>query len=356
MNFEVKSLMRIANKKEGICALKFSIKESLTKNILQCSIKAQIYYAPIMDRSREKGNGQKGNKVHVHRPSLLKPTGIFLTLLLSFNLPVVACPDYKSEILSRFPAPLTEASGLVRGSGDFWWSHNDSGDGPFLYAVDPKGKLLGKVEVQGAKNIDWEELTAGPCLGASFKDRCLYIGDIGDNSSWRDDDVIYVVREPSPKSQKVDLLQTLPIRYAGRPANSEAFVYDVTGKQFLIFTKAKNGLSRVYTRSLNKTEPLLKKIAEIDISKIFRNSSGWSITGAALSQDGKTLLLRSYMSAFRWFRGPHESWSKVLTGSPIVIPLQPEPQGEAIAFGPKEQDFYTTSEKVPNLEHYFCQK
>jgi hypothetical protein len=42
MNFEVKSLMGIANKKAGVRAFKFSIKKSLTKNILQ---KAQIYYA-----------------------------------------------------------------------------------------------------------------------------------------------------------------------------------------------------------------------------------------------------------------------------------------------------------------------
>jgi hypothetical protein len=299
---------------------------------------------------------QKGNKFIGHR-SLVKFTGIFLALLFSFNLPLVACPDYKLEILSKFPSPLKEASGLVRGSGNFWWSHNDSGDGPFLYAIDPKGTLLGKVEVQGARNIDWEDLTAGPCLGSLSKERCLYIADIGDNSAWRDDDVIYVVREPTPKNQKVDLLETLPVRYAGRPANSEAFVYDAAGKQFLIFTKNKSGISRVYSRSLNKTEPLLKKVAEIDISKIFSNPSGWSITGAALSQDGKTLLLRSYMSAFRWSRGPRESWSKVFsTRSPTITPLQPEPQGEAIAFGPKEQDFYTTSEKVPNLAHYFCQK
>ncbi len=332
--------------------------------------------------------GKRENRF-IHRRSLLKSTGIFLALLFSFNLPLVACPDYKFEILSKFPSPLKEASGLVRGSGNFWWSHNDSGDGPFLYAIDPKGKLLGKVEVQGAKNKDWEDLTASPCLGALSKERCLYIGDIGDNSSWRDNAVIYVVREPTPKSQKVDLLETLPVRYPEHPADSEAFVYDVPGKQFLIFTKykkgrvvawwdkrisenlkflpntlrnhlfiqqQKEGLSRVYTRSLKKTEPLLKKIAEIDISKISNNSSGWSITGAALSQDGKTLLLRTYLSAYRWIRGPRESWSKALTRSPSINPLQPEPQGEAIAFGPKEQDFYTTSEKVPNLVHYFCQK
>jgi hypothetical protein len=300
--------------------------------------------------------GKKGSKVPVQRSSLLKPTGIFLTLLLSFSYPVVACPDYKFEILSRFPSPLAEASGLVRGSGNFWWSHNDSGDGPFLYAVDSKGKLLGKVEVQGAKNIDWEDLTAGPCLGPSFRERCLYIGDIGDNFSRRDDAVIYVVREPAPRSQKVDLLATLPVRYAEGPANSEAFVYDAPEKQFLIFTKVRNGFSRVYARSLNQVQSPLKQVSEVDLSRISPNSSGWAITGAALSRDGKTLLLRTYLSAFRWTRGPHESWSEVLTRFPAVIPLRPEPQGEAIAFGPTEQDFYTTSEKVPNLAHYSCQK
>ncbi len=336
-----------------------------------------------MDRS-----GQRANRF-VHRFSFLKPTGILLTLLLIFNLPVVACPDDTFEILGKLPSPLKEASGLVRGSGNFWWSHNDSGDGPFLYALDPKGTLLGKVEVQGAKNIDWEDLAAGPCLGVSSKERCLYIGDIGDNSSWRDDAVIYVVREPTPKNQKVDLLATLPVRYPDHPADSEAFVYDAPGKQFLIFTKykrgrvvawwdkrisenlnflpkilrnrlfiqqPKEGLGRVYTRSLNKTEPLLKKIAEIDVSKISNNPSGWAITGAALSKDGKTLLVRTYLSAYRWFRESDESWSKVLTRIPAITPLRPEPQGEAVAFGPKEQDFYTTSEKVPNLAHYFCQK
>lgn len=298
--------------------------------------------------------GQEERKIHEYRSSLLKPAGIFLTLLLSFNYSVVACPDYKSEIVTRFPSQLPEASGLVRGSGNFWWSHNDSGDGPFLYAIDPKGKLLGKVEVRGARNIDWEELTAGPCLGRSFKERCLYIGDIGDNSAQRDDAVIYVVREPTPTSQKVDLLVTLPIRYAEGPANSEAFVYDVPEKQFLIFTKERNGFGRVYARSLNQAQSPLKQVGEVDLARRARGDR--VITGAALSQDGRTLLLRSYMNAFRWFRGPHESWSEVLTHFPTAIPLRPEPQGEAIAFGPQDQDFYTTSEKVPNLFHYFCQK
>jgi hypothetical protein len=243
---------------------------------------------------------------------------------------------------------------LIHGSGNFWWSHNDSGDGPFLYAVDPKGKLLGKVEVQGAKNIDWEELTAGPCLGKSAQERCLYIGDIGDNSRWRNDVTIYVVREPAPRDQKINLLATLPLRYPDRPANSEAFVYDVQGKQFLIFTKERNG--RVFTRSLNPAEPTLKQIATVDLSPQTNLGSPRVVTGAALSQDGRTLMLRSYLDAFRWFRASGEPWSKVLARLPVLIPLIPEAQGEAIAFGPGDQDFYSTSEKVPNLAHYSCPK
>lgn len=294
--------------------------------------------------------------VDVENLAPLKRTGIVLALLLTSARQVIACPNYKSEILSRFPSALPEASGLIHGSGNFWWSHNDSGDGPFLYAVDPKGKLLGKVEVQGAKNVDWEELTAGPCLGKSAQERCLYIGDIGDNSKRRDDVTIYVVREPTPKDQKINLLATLSLRYPDRPANSEAFVYDVQGKQFLIFTKERNGFGRVYRRSLDPAKSMMQQVAEVDLSRQSWDSSDRVLTGAALSQDGRTLLLRSYVHAFRWFRKANESWSAVLAKSPVEIQLLPEAQGEAIAFGPDDQDFYSTSEKVPNLVHYSCPK
>ncbi len=292
------------------------------------------------------------SRVNVERLGPLKRAGIVLVLLLTSARQVIACPDYKSEILSKFPSELPEASGLIHGSGNFWWSHNDSGDGPFLYAVDPKGKLLGKVEVQGATNVDWEEITAGPCPGKSAQERCLYIGDIGDNSRRRDEVTIYVVREPTPKDQKVNLLATLHLRYPDRPANSEAFVYDVQGKQFLIFTKERNG--RVFTRSLNPAEPILKQIATVDLSPQTNLGSPRIVTGAALSQDGRTLMLRSYLDAFRWFRASGEPWSKVLARLPVLVPLAPEVQGEAIAFGPGDQDFYSTSEKVPNLTHYSC--
>ena len=51
------------------------------------------------------------------------------------------------------------ASRLTRGA---YWTHNDSGDGPFLYAFDTRGDSLGVFRVAGAQARDWEDMAAGP--------------------------------------------------------------------------------------------------------------------------------------------------------------------------------------------------
>ena len=50
-------------------------------------------------------------------------------------------------------------------------SHNDSGDGPSLYAIDISGKLLGTVPVANAMARDWEDISAGPCPAEMANDR-----------------------------------------------------------------------------------------------------------------------------------------------------------------------------------------
>src|SRR5438874_9337753 len=58
---------------------------------------------------------------------------------------------------------VTESSGLVasRRTPGVFWTHNDSGDGPYLYATDRKGRALAKFTVSGATNVDWEDIAAG---------------------------------------------------------------------------------------------------------------------------------------------------------------------------------------------------
>src|SRR5947209_17594710 len=75
---------------------------------------------------------------------------------------------------------LTESSGIVasRTYPGVFWTHNDSGDRPRLYAITRDGKLAGRWLVPNAKAYDWEDIAAGPAPGGRT---WLYIGDIGDN-------------------------------------------------------------------------------------------------------------------------------------------------------------------------------
>nr|MDQ3817072.1 hypothetical protein [Acidobacteriota bacterium] len=97
---------------------------------------------------------------------------------------------------------ITESSGIVasrRNTGVFW-THNDSGDAPTLYAFDRKGKSMGRWRVSGAEAIDWEDIAAGP--GPQPGVPYIYIGDIGDNYSRRDQITVYRVPEPAITSDE----------------------------------------------------------------------------------------------------------------------------------------------------------
>jgi len=106
---------------------------------------------------------------------------------------------------------LSEASGIVpstRQSNTFW-SQNDSGNDPDLFAYDSTGASLGVVHVHGAKNTDWEAVSIGPCAESS----CLYIADVGDNNAQRP--VVTMWRVPEPLSTDT----------ATPPANALRFSY-----------------------------------------------------------------------------------------------------------------------------------
>jgi len=90
-------------------------------------------------------------------------------------------PDFQdAEDRGALDAPLIdEASGLAvsRETPGVLWTHNDSGDGPVLYAFDKTGAHRGAVMLDGVWAIDWEDLA-----GAVLDDQpTLVVGDIGDN-------------------------------------------------------------------------------------------------------------------------------------------------------------------------------
>ena len=66
----------------------------------------------------------------------------------------------------QFASPrLRESSGVAasRAHAGVLWTHNDSGDGPYLYATDLRGHDRGFLLVPGAEATDWEDMGLGPC-------------------------------------------------------------------------------------------------------------------------------------------------------------------------------------------------
>jgi hypothetical protein len=70
---------------------------------------------------------------------------------------------------------LSESSGLEYCRGKLW-SHNDSGGEPKIYAVNPAdGSITQTITLQGATNVDWEDLAADGYY--------MYIADTGNNTN-----------------------------------------------------------------------------------------------------------------------------------------------------------------------------
>jgi len=104
---------------------------------------------------------------------------------------------------------VRESSGIVasRRQAGVYWTINDSGSPPVLYAMDATGKSLGSFRVAGARNVDWEDIA----IDAGGK---LYIADVGDNARARASLTIYVVDEPDVrKAGEVEVAAAVRFRY-----------------------------------------------------------------------------------------------------------------------------------------------
>jgi hypothetical protein len=218
------------------------------------------------------------------------------------------------------------------------WTHNDSGDQPRLYATDSAGDDLGSVLVDSAANVDWEDLGSGPC--ADPAKWCLYPADIGDNPHDRDHIVIYRLIEPEPPSGGGDTLRHVPLesalalRYPDHRHNAEAIAVEPSGG-ILLITKELSKRPSVYEAPRRSTPQrpgevdTLRYLGRLDLVPSLSRMR--MVTGAAVSPDGATLVVRTY-SSLHFFR---------LRGEALPTPISPtdgltipvvESQGEGVAF------------------------
>ncbi|KQX83998.1 MULTISPECIES: hypothetical protein [Streptomyces] len=207
-------------------------------------------------------------------------------LLLTGAVPAAADDGDGADRTFTIEDPrITESSGLAasRLHPGVYWTHNDSEDGPYVYAVDSRtGKTVATITMRGVgEPRDVEAISLGP-------DGSLYVGDIGDNlgGSW---DHVWIYRFPEPKQLADATVQAtqFDVKYADGARDAEALmVHPKTGR---VYIASKNedggglyeGPAKLTTGGAN----VFRRVGEVP----------W-VTDGAFSPDGKDLLLRSYFS------------------------------------------------------------
>ena len=254
---------------------------------------------------------------------------------------------------------VDESSGVVasRRNPGLFWTHNDSGDGPLLYAFDREGRRRGVWSVAGAKADDWEDVAAGP--GPQQGQSYLYVGDIGDNNRDRKKIVVYRVAEPAVTADtvvnnSVEPYPTAPaeaihLKYPDGRHDAEALaVHPSTGDLYVI-TKTRNPTAAAGVYKLASPYSLaavntLRKVGEVRVPSLFPGM----ITGADISPDGSRIVLCDYFNAFELVSDsggiPDEVWKQ----KPAVVRLGSRPQGEAVCYTLNGRSILATSEGSPS--------
>jgi hypothetical protein len=249
---------------------------------------------------------------------------------------------------------ITEASGLVASKcqPNVFWTHNDSGDGPFIYAVNPSGENLGTWKVTNAENLDWEDIAErkepdGICR--------IYIGEIGDNDIKRDVHTIYRVREPevSDDSKNVrrknapdtDAAESVNFSYADMNQNAETLLVHPTTGDIYVLTKRKEGPSGVYKIAPTFGSSEVQKVTRLADLQVPSIPVGL-LTGGDISPDGRSIALCDYIDGYELtLPADDTNFDDIWKQQPMKIDLGEREQGEAICYSIDGRSIFATTEK-----------
>ncbi|MGV9254971.1 WD40 repeat domain-containing protein [Streptomyces sp. NPDC003697] len=223
---------------------------------------------------------------------------------------------------------ITESSGLAasRLHPGVYWTHNDSDDGPYLYAVDGRtGRTVATVTLTGVGTPrDVEAISIGP-------GNQIYVGDIGDNFGGRWP-YVWIYRLPEPKELRDQTVRATQyvVKYANGPRDAESLaVHPKTGRVYIVDKKENGGHlyegpARLSTSGANVFEP----VAAVDL---------WA-TDAAFSPDGRQLAVRGYFGgiAYAWNGGMIKREGR------LNVPLQG--QGESVTYSADGRELLYGSE------------
>ena len=268
-------------------------------------------------------------------------------------------PSYAEprELMRLKSRAVKESSGLVasRTNSGIFWTHNDSGDGPFLYAFDARGAARGVWRVTNANARDWEAIAEGP--GPDSTKTYLYVGDIGDNGGRRAEIIVYRLIEPTvtasnaqtdkKKPATTEPAESIRLRYPDGSHNAETLlVHPKTGNIYII-TKEVFASPRVFQATPPATAAdviTLRDIGTLSVPGMF----GGVITDGSISPDGTRVILCDYSRGYELVLGSASVDFDSIWKQPLVaVSLGSRKQGEAVTYRPDGRALLATSEGTP---------
>ncbi|PWI09471.1 hypothetical protein DIZ27_17500 [Streptomyces sp. NWU339] len=256
----------------------------------------------------------------MRRPSALLAAALLLgaTAVLTAPAAPASAADGDEGFTIKDPR-ITESSGLAasRLHPGVYWTHNDSDDGPYLYAVDSAtGDTVARLTLTGiGEPRDVEAISIGP-------GNRIFVGDIGDNlgGTWP---YVWVYELPEPKELRDQTVRATQyvVKYSDGPRDAESLVvHPKTGRVYIVDKKEEGGHLYEGPAELSASgSNVFEPVAPVEL---------WA-TDAAFSPDGRQLAVRGY------FGGIHYAWDdsrdgKIERKGRLSVPLQG--QGESVSY------------------------
>lgn len=247
------------------------------------------------------------------------------------------------------PVDLREVSGMSESqvNTDGLWAHNDSGNGNILYLIDKNtGKIKVSYRINGAKNIDWEDMEVGPGPQAGMT--YIYLGDFGDNSANRPNLTIYRFQEPvfeeshDGKFMELDIdVDALSFTYPDGAKDAETLLLDHNSRDLYIISK-REFPAKVYVYPFPQDGSNTTRLFLAGTLPFF------GPVGGNVGSNGNEILVKTYDKIFYWQHNKNIPLWETLAKAPEIAPYDPvEPQGEAICFD-ASGNYFTLSEIVGN--------
>ena len=212
----------------------------------------------------------------------------------------------EADIISSgtiYDRDIGEASGIAASHihEDLVWVINDSGNSASIYALNPKGKVLGTLNMEGISNNDWEDLASFKYEGKPY----ILIADIGDNAARRKACFLHFLEEPDIEktpdrfSLSVKPSWSMTYTYEDGPRDCESVAVDILNEKIFLLSKRDNPpilyelpltkQENAVARRCGEIKPLPRRTQEkTEFSKYSNQPTAMDISSDGLSVDTST--------------------------------------------------------------------